>query len=110
MVRAYLILQNTYIELTIMVPSQPVQRVPRYILLLDALVSRTPAAHPDHTPLCQALDAMKRFTEAANQEQRTYERYQAILRIHELLYPQIPVRPLLRISWADWEVEPWCGS
>lgn len=68
----------------------PVQRIPRYILLLDALVAHTPTTHIDYADLCQALDVMKRFTESANQTQRNYERYQAILRLHELLQPQIP--------------------
>jgi hypothetical protein len=71
---------------------QPVQRIPRYILLLDALVAHTPTTHTDYADLRQALDVMKRFTESANQTQRNYERYQAILRLHELLQPQIPVR------------------
>jgi uncharacterized membrane protein len=84
-----------------MLLQQPVQRIPRYILLLDALVAHTPTTHTDYADLCQALDVMKRFTESANQTQRNYERYQAILRLHELLQPQIPVRlPKLSILCA----------
>lgn len=63
-------------------------------MLLDALAVHTPASHPDHMPLYHALESMKRFATSANQAQRNYERYQAILRIHELMFPQLPVRTL----------------
>eukprot|EP00055_Hartaetosiga_balthica_P004206 m.10620 g.10620 ORF g.10620 m.10620 type:complete len:1058 (+) comp3694_c0_seq2:193-3366(+) len=37
----------------------PIQRVPRYRLLLQDLVSKTPASHPDYDDLVKALDAVK---------------------------------------------------
>ena len=36
----------------------PIQRVPRYCMLLEGLVKSTPAAHPDHSLLAQSLAAV----------------------------------------------------
>ncbi|XP_037073296.1 guanine exchange factor for Rac 30-like [Pollicipes pollicipes] len=39
----------------------PVQRVPRYLLLLQQLLRRTPPEHADHGPLQTALQALREF-------------------------------------------------
>eukprot|EP01105_Mastigella_eilhardi_P003299 TRINITY_DN1423_c0_g3_i1.p1 TRINITY_DN1423_c0_g3~~TRINITY_DN1423_c0_g3_i1.p1 ORF type:complete len:611 (+),score=167.81 TRINITY_DN1423_c0_g3_i1:268-1833(+) len=55
----------------------PVQRLPRYVLLLRDMLSATPECHPDYAPLSEALEKMKdlaqyvnkRKTEADNQSE-----------------------------------------
>lgn len=37
----------------------PIQRIPRYILLLQEMLKYTPKLHPDHSILEQALQKMK---------------------------------------------------
>lgn len=77
------------------------QRIPRYILLIDALVTHTSPSHVDYANLLQALALMKRFTEKTNQDQRNYELYQVILRLYDLLQPQVPVcLSLIYITWG----------
>jgi hypothetical protein len=66
----------------------PVQRIPRYILLLQELFNHTPRSHPDAKLLAIALAEMKAFTEEANNSQKNYERYQAIVKIDAVLVPR----------------------
>ncbi|KAF0299969.1 Protein ECT2 [Amphibalanus amphitrite] len=44
----------------------PVQRVPRYVLLLQQLLRRTPAQHSDHAPLQRALLQLRQFLARLN--------------------------------------------
>ncbi|XP_037093112.1 uncharacterized protein LOC119112901 isoform X2 [Pollicipes pollicipes] len=44
----------------------PVQRVPRYVLLLKQLLRHTPPAHGDHDSLQAVLDALKQFLARLN--------------------------------------------
>ena len=41
----------------------PVQRIPRYNLLLGELLKETPNTHPDHADLTTAVAAMKQVAE-----------------------------------------------
>ena len=52
---------------------QPVQRVPRYILLLRELLKHTPSDHPDHAGLVQALERAQRVAELLNTRRRQGE-------------------------------------
>ena len=52
---------------------QPVQRVPRYILLLREILKHTPPAHPDHAGLVQALERAQRVAEMLNSRRRDGE-------------------------------------
>lgn len=52
---------------------QPVQRVPRYILLLRELLKHTPSDHPDHAGLVQALERAQRVAELLNTRRREGE-------------------------------------
>jgi len=63
----------------------PVQRLPRYNLLLDEFLKRTPDNHPDLKKLQEALTAMKQATESVNESKRTAEDQTALLRIDEEL-------------------------
>jgi hypothetical protein len=44
----------------------PVQRLPRYVLLLEQLVEATPVGHADHAPLTTALRQMRMIVQAAD--------------------------------------------
>ena len=44
----------------------PVQRIPRYVLLLRELASRTPATHPDYSPLTQAIATIAEMADVIN--------------------------------------------
>eukprot|EP00966_Prymnesium_polylepis_P020165 465028-Prymnesium_polylepis.1 len=46
---------------------QPVQRVPRYKLLLEQLLKLTPADHPDHAPTKDSLAAISRLAVGVNE-------------------------------------------
>jgi len=59
----------------------PIQRLPRYNLLLDELVKKTPHEHPDYGKLLESLAAMRQATEAVNESKRTAEDQTALLRI-----------------------------
>jgi hypothetical protein len=43
---------------------EPVQRVPRYRLLLEQLLKHTPEAHPEHASLCEALQLTAEVAQA----------------------------------------------
>ena len=47
---------------------EPVQRIPRYKLLLQELLKRTPQRHPDHAPLAAALAEVARAAAHCNAE------------------------------------------
>ena len=45
----------------------PVQRTPRYHLLLEQLVKNTPEDHPDYLPVFNAIDTIKRVNNMMNE-------------------------------------------
>lgn len=51
----------------------PIQRLPRYELLLRELVECTPEEHPDSAELQAAFDAMRRVNHAINESRRDAE-------------------------------------
>jgi len=52
---------------------QPVQRIPRYVLLVSALLESTPDSHPDRLVLEEALKVLQDVVSAVNEFDRTYE-------------------------------------
>ncbi|GAM29316.1 hypothetical protein SAMD00019534_124920 [Acytostelium subglobosum LB1] len=44
----------------------PVQRIPRYIMLIHQIKKFTPLSHPDYLPLTLAEDAFKKFADGIN--------------------------------------------
>lgn len=44
----------------------PIQRVPRYVLLVDSLLHRTPESHPDHALLLHALALLRQIADSLN--------------------------------------------
>eukprot|EP01098_Paradermamoeba_levis_P017052 TRINITY_DN9564_c0_g1_i1.p1 TRINITY_DN9564_c0_g1~~TRINITY_DN9564_c0_g1_i1.p1 ORF type:complete len:328 (-),score=84.58 TRINITY_DN9564_c0_g1_i1:132-1046(-) len=52
----------------------PVQRIPRYVLLLQDLVQHTRADHPDHSQLVAALEKIMQIANAIDENKRTDDR------------------------------------
>ena len=65
---------------------QPVQRIPRYNLLLSDLIKRTEASHPDYVNLQQALAAMQGVAAYVNDSIRESENKARLLEIHKSFY------------------------
>ncbi|KAH3762035.1 rho guanine nucleotide exchange factor [Pelomyxa schiedti] len=51
----------------------PVQRVPRYVLLLSDMLGATPKDHPDNAPLREALEVVRELATYINQRKRDAE-------------------------------------
>jgi hypothetical protein len=63
----------------------PVQRVPRYSLLLKELLRYTPEDHPDYQTLSQALEQMNVVAATINEAKREEENKRKVRHISELL-------------------------
>ena len=63
----------------------PVQRIPRYILLLKSLSKRTPSLHPKATKLEVALAQTKRTADVINERKRQAENANKILELKDAL-------------------------
>src|SRR5690349_12017086 len=59
----------------------PIQRVPRYVLLLSEVVKHTPATHPDQADLAKALQSMRRVADVINERKRDSEKTSEVLRV-----------------------------
>ncbi len=64
----------------------PIQRIPRYALLLDSLIKVTFRDHPDFEELSSAYLTMKNVAITINEQIRIAENYQKILEIQQLIY------------------------
>jgi len=60
---------------------QPIQRLPRYMLLLDQLLKFTPPHHIDHRNLDLAFNKVKKITEYLNEAKRNAESSNKIMEI-----------------------------
>jgi hypothetical protein len=67
----------------------PIQRVPRYVLLLDDLLKNTPAGHCDYDALTSAHAEMKRVAVLINERKRDAENFQVLLGIYNTLEPPV---------------------
>eukprot|EP00735_Rhodelphis_limneticus_P014967 TRINITY_DN908_c0_g1::TRINITY_DN908_c0_g1_i2::g.16091::m.16091 TRINITY_DN908_c0_g1::TRINITY_DN908_c0_g1_i2::g.16091 ORF type:complete len:664 (-),score=187.68,sp/Q69ZL1/FGD6_MOUSE/31.84/3e-51,sp/Q69ZL1/FGD6_MOUSE/28.76/7e-21,sp/Q69ZL1/FGD6_MOUSE/43.48/4e-10,FYVE/PF01363.16/1.7e-18,FYVE/PF01363.16/4.2e-14,FYVE/PF01363.16/1.1e-20,RhoGEF/PF00621.15/2.3e-35,RhoGEF/PF00621.15/4e+03,PH/PF00169.24/1e-06,PH/PF00169.24/0.0063,FYVE_2/PF02318.11/0.02,FYVE_2/PF02318.11/0.0019,FYVE_2/PF02318.11/0.00011,zf-B_ len=61
----------------------PVQRIPRYQMLLADLEKHMPHDHPDRDATHQALDGMKDVAELVNETIRSRENYEKLLQIQK---------------------------
>lgn len=59
----------------------PVQRIPRYILLLTEIHKHTPKNHPDYEKLTQSLNKVKEVADDINEARRDAE---SLVRLYEL--------------------------
>jgi len=65
--------------------TMPVQRIPRYILLLKNLLQRTPPMHPDGVGLNRALLEAKQLADRINEEKRRFENMQKVLHLEKVI-------------------------
>jgi hypothetical protein len=61
----------------------PIQRIPRYQLLLQDLVNSTRRNHKDYKHLRQALEAIIQIAKYINEQKRTYEEMQKVIKLQE---------------------------
>jgi len=73
----------------------PVQRVPRYMLLLRELISKTPESHPDYAHLNKAMEFVSTVASGINEAKRRVEAHEKVSEIQEHFKGQLPglVRP-----------------
>jgi len=64
---------------------QPIQRIPRYVLLLQDLVQNTYPFHPDYPALSGALEQIRGKATAINEQKRLYEKKQNFAEMQSLL-------------------------
>ncbi|KAI9594514.1 Dbl homology domain-containing protein [Syncephalis fuscata] len=63
----------------------PVQRIPRYRLLLQELYDHTPHSHPDYPCLKAALDEVSKRADEINERKRDYEQCTKVLELQKLI-------------------------
>jgi RhoGEF domain len=63
----------------------PVQRLPRYVLLLREMEKRTPQEHRSHPLLLLAVQRMEEIAEAVNQHKEHFERIEAVVQVQKLI-------------------------
>uniref|UniRef100_A0A7S3YNK9 DH domain-containing protein n=1 Tax=Lotharella globosa TaxID=91324 RepID=A0A7S3YNK9_9EUKA len=67
----------------------PVQRIPRYELLLKEIIKNTPEGDPELSPLKTALDMVREAAQHNNQSMRSYQDVQKIVEIQSLLVGEL---------------------
>lgn len=68
----------------------PVQRVPRYSLLLRELISKTPEMHPDHASLQKAYDFIGTVASGINEAKRRAEAHEKVADLQQQFKTQLP--------------------
>eukprot|EP01129_Flabellula_baltica_P002479 TRINITY_DN12296_c0_g1_i1.p1 TRINITY_DN12296_c0_g1~~TRINITY_DN12296_c0_g1_i1.p1 ORF type:complete len:725 (-),score=149.56 TRINITY_DN12296_c0_g1_i1:4-2178(-) len=63
---------------------QPIQRIPRYRLLLEDIIKNTDPSHPDFRSTQEALDKIKEVALTVNEEVRKFENIQKIAEIRKM--------------------------
>lgn len=63
----------------------PVQRIPRYKLLIEDMLKNTPIFHKDYQGLAKALDLVKKVAVFVNETIRQHEMFMEMLRIQKSL-------------------------
>lgn len=68
----------------------PVQRVPRYQLLLRELISKTPETHPDHAGLQKAYEFIGTVAAGINEAKRRAEAHEKVADLQQQFRAQLP--------------------
>ena len=68
----------------------PVQRVPRYSLLLRELIAKTPSTHPDLPSLHKAADFVNGAAQSINKAMRAAEAHEKVCELQEFFKEQLP--------------------
>lgn len=61
----------------------PIQRIPRYVLLIQDMLDHTPTAHPDYPSLKKALELIRDLANLLNAEKRKNENIEKLKSIQE---------------------------
>jgi len=61
----------------------PVQRIPRYVLLVEGLLKYTPESHPDRALLTDALALLRDVAKKINEQRRLNEAMQKVMEIQQ---------------------------
>jgi hypothetical protein len=84
----------------------PVQRVPRYILLLNDLLKHTPETSPDHPQIKKALELLNEIATELNQYMKRAEMGSKALEIQQHLVGKVPsLLEAHRVYVMDGEVQ-----
>lgn len=77
----------------------PIQRIPRYELLLKELLKQTPPTHPDVPLLTKAVEDVHQIAMTINDQKRLNENMTKMLQIQNVLGPKAPdlIQPHRRI-------------
>lgn len=67
---------------------KPVQRLPRYVLLLRQLCDCTPPSHPDSASLALALQKMQAIASELNEAKREAESFAEVVRVYNSIAPR----------------------
>jgi len=67
----------------------PIQRIPRYVLLLEDLLKCSPGDHIDNQKLQEALTGIKKVAVEINQKKAAVENFAKLVEIHNKLDPPI---------------------
>ncbi|KAF2076697.1 hypothetical protein CYY_002010 [Polysphondylium violaceum] len=70
--------------------SMPIQRIPRYVLLLRELIKFTSTCDPDHTSITKALTRMEAIADLINKQMKEDETSKEVIAISNKLKPPIP--------------------
>lgn len=73
---------------------QPVQRLPRYEMLLKELLKHTPSTHVDYENLVEAIERIKELNEYVNERKRQTDNRNFIIKLQE----QITEMPLVMVT------------
>lgn len=70
----------------------PIQRIPRYVLLLKDLLAHTPVSHPDYDKLSTVLPKMEEVATYINEEKSKFDNLNVILNLSNLIigYEDVP--------------------
>jgi len=67
---------------------RPIQRVPKYVLLLRDLLRNTPATHPDYKNLKDAGENMEEIARGLNERMKDAEVFMEVIRINSQVSPK----------------------
>ncbi len=68
----------------------PIQRIPRYILLLKEIVKFTDPSHPDYRSLTETIDTIKDLCSAINDAPKRLQEANEMLSVYKRLVPSLP--------------------
>jgi len=66
----------------------PIQRIPRYKLLLEELMKRTEESHPDYADLMKCLEEIKQIATLINQKKGEYQKQESVINIQLKFNPK----------------------